>query len=141
MTPLRLIVLSALLLGTACESRPPSPPELPSRVVAWKQLATWSGRGSIQTETFLSDNGSFRIHWETRNESPAGKGTLKVAFRSGDSGRVIIDAVDQKGVGGSSAEVGDMVRWYYLTIDSANVDWTVTIEEPIMGRSVVRTDP
>ena len=95
----------------------------------------------MQTETFLSDSGTFRIHWETKNESPAGKGTLKVAFRSGDSGRVIIDAVDQKGVGRSSAEVGDMVRWYYLSIDSANVDWTVTVEEPIMGRTVARTDP
>jgi hypothetical protein len=34
-----------------------------------------------------------------------------------------------------------MVRWYYLTIDSANVEWQVTVEEPIMGRTVVRTDP
>ena len=92
----------------------------------------------MQTQTFLSDTGAFRIHWETRNEAPAGKGTLKVAFRSGDSGRVIIDAVDQKGVGEGSAEVGDMVRWYYLSIDAANVDWTVTVEEPLMGRTVPR---
>ena len=95
----------------------------------------------MQTETFLSDTGVFRIHWETKNESPAGKGTLKVAFRSGDSGRVIIDAVDQKGVGRGSSEVDDMVRWYYLSIDSANVDWHVAVEEPIMGRIVPRTDP
>jgi hypothetical protein len=92
----------------------------------------------MQTETFLSDTGVFRIHWETRNESPRGKGTLRVAFRSGDSGRVIIDAVDQKGVGQGTDEVGDMVRWYYLTIDSANVDWSVTVEEPVMGRSGIR---
>lgn len=95
----------------------------------------------MQTETFMSDTGSFRILWETKNESPAGQGTLKVAFRSGDSGRVIIDAVDQKGVGSDSSEVGDMVRWYYLSIDSSNVDWTVRVEEPIMGRSTVRRDP
>ena len=95
----------------------------------------------MQTQTFLSDTGAFRIHWETRNEAPAGRGTLKVAFRSGDSGRVIIDAVDQKGEGSGSAEVGDMVRWYYLSIDSANVDWKVSVDEPIMGRTVPRTDP
>ena len=89
----------------------------------------------------MSDNGSFRIHWETKNESSPGAGRLKVAFRSGDSGRVIIDAVDQKGVSSDSAEVGDMVRWYYLTIDSANVDWAVTVEEPIMGWTGFRSDP
>lgn len=127
---------------SACDAQTPPPPEeAPVRVVAWKPLATWSGRGNLQTETFTSDNGSFRIQWETMNESPAGRGTLKVAFRSGDSGRVIIDAVDQRGVGRGSDEVGDMVRWYYLTIDSANVDWTVTVEEPIMGRTVSRSDP
>lgn len=111
------------------------------RIVGWKPLASWTGRGNVQTETFLSDTGSFRIRWETKNESRPGAGTLEVAFRSGDSGRVIIDAVDQKGVGSGLSEVGDMVRWYYLSIDSANVDWSVTVEEPIMGRTVVRTDP
>jgi hypothetical protein len=140
------VKLLAMALGAAtflflsgCRSGPDvAVPEPPVHVVAWKQLATWSGRGNMQTETFLSDTGVFRIHWETRNESPRGKGTLRVAFRSGDSGRVIIDAVDQKGVGQGTDEVGDMVRWYYLTIDSANVDWSVTVEEPVMGRSGIR---
>jgi hypothetical protein len=77
----------------------------------------------------------------TSHESPPGTGTLKVAFRSGDSGRVIIDAVDQKGEGSGSEEVGDMVRWYYLSIDSDNVDWKVTVEEPIMGKTIPRRDP
>lgn len=95
----------------------------------------------MQTETFLSDTGSFRIHWEAKNETRPGAGTLKVAFRSGDSGRVIIDAVDQKGVGSGESEVGDMVRWYYLSIDSLNVDWSVSVEEPIMGRTIPRQDP
>jgi hypothetical protein len=119
----------------------PPPTETSPRVVAWKTVAHWSGRGNLQTETFTSDNGSFRINWETKNESLPGRGTLRVAFRSGDSGRVIIDAVDQKGSGSGSKEVGDNVRWYYLTIDSSHVDWSVTVEEPIMGRTIPRTDP
>ena len=141
--PLRtLVALSAVLAVSACGAQAPPPEtETPVRVVAWKPLASWSGHGNLQTETFMSDNGSFRIHWETSNESLKGRGALKVAFRSGDSGRVIIDAVDQKGVGSGTDEVGDMVRWYYLTIDSANVDWKVTVEEPIMGRTTPRTDP
>ena len=134
-------ILAAAILTIACELAPPPEPNTPIRVVAWKRLASWSGRGNMQTETFMSDNGSFRIQWETKNESRPGAGTLTVAFRSGDSGRVIIDAVDQKGVGSDASIVGDQVRWYYLTIDSSNVDWSVTVEEPIMGRTVARTDP
>ena len=138
----RAAVLTIVLLLAGCDAPPEAAvPESPPRVVGWRHLASWSGRGSTQTETFTSDNGSFRIQWLTSHESPSGTGTLKVAFRSGDSGRVIIDAVDQKGEGSGSAEVGDMVRWYYLSIDSANVDWKVTVEEPIMGKTVPRRDP
>jgi hypothetical protein len=124
------------MLLIACDAPQEITPEMPPGVVGWKRLASWSGRGSVQTETFTSDNGSFRIQWATTRESLPGKGTLKVAFRSGDSGRVIIDAVDQKGEGSGSAEVGDMVRWYYLSIYSSNVDWSVSVDEPIMGRKV-----
>ena len=134
-------MLAAVLVTVACQSPPRPNPPPPVRIVGWKHLASWSGRGSVQTETFLSDTGSFRVRWETKNESRPGAGTLKVAFRSGDSGRVIIDAVDHKGIGNGVAEVGDMVRWYYLSIDSANVDWSVIVEEPIMGRTVVGRDP
>lgn len=137
----RAAILTTALLIAACEAAPDPVPEPPAHVVGWKHLASWSGRGNTQTETFMSDNGSFRIQWATSRESPPGTGTLKVAFRSGDSGRVIIDAVDQKGEGSGSAEVGDMVRWYYLSIDSANVDWKVSVDEPIMGRTIPRTDP
>src|SRR5580765_5203477 len=106
------------MLAASCTARPVQPPP-PSRVLAWKPLHTWSGHSSLQTETYTSDNGMFRIHWETKNETAPGKGTLKVAFRSGDSGRVIIDAVDQRGAGSDTKVVSDNVRWYYLTIDSA----------------------
>jgi hypothetical protein len=99
----------------------------------WKRVGSWSGRGDKQTESFTSDTGGFRIHWETRNEAPSGGGRLKVVFRSGDSGREIIDAVDAHGVGQGTDEVGDRPRWYFLTIESANVDWTVTVEEPVTG--------
>jgi hypothetical protein len=133
----RAAILTIALLLTACDApHDAGGPEPPPRVVGWRHLASWSGRGNTQTETFMSDNGSFRIQWATSHESAPGTGMLKVAFRSGDSGRVIIDAVDQKGEGSGSAEVGDMVRWYYLSIDSANVDWKVSVEEPIMGKTV-----
>ena len=134
-----LAVSTVSLLAIGCEPAAVSQP--PTRIVAWKRLGSWSGRANMQTETFMSDTGSFRVHWETRNESPAGKGTLKVAFRSGDSGRVIIDAVDRRGIGSDTTYVSDQVRWYYLTIDAANMEWSVTVEEPVLGHTVPRSNP
>ena len=99
--------------------------------MVWHQVGSWAGRGNKQTETFTSDTGGFRVRWATTNETGPG-GTLKVVFRSGDSGREIIDAVDVRGVG-SDVEIvsAERPRWYYLTIESANVDWTVAVDERI----------
>ena len=100
--------------------------------VEWRRVGSWSGRGATLTENFTSDTGGFRIHWETRNETKPGAGTLHVVFRSTDSGRDIIDAVVARGVGRGRADVSDeRPRWYYLNIESANLEWTVTVEEPI----------
>lgn len=102
----------------------------------WKQVGTWSGHGNLQTETFTGDTGGFRVHWETRNETQPGNGRLKVVFRSADSGREIIDAVDARGIGRDAVEVAaERPRWYYLTIESANVDWSVSVDEQISGRT------
>jgi hypothetical protein len=55
-------------------------------------------------------------------------------FRSADSGREIIDAVDARGIGHDTVEVAaERPRWYYLTIESANVDWSVSVDEQIPG--------
>jgi hypothetical protein len=60
---------------------------------------------------------------------------LKIVFRSGDSGRPIIEAVDVRGTGHDIAEVADNVRWYFLTIESAGVDWTVSVDERLHART------
>ena len=57
-------------------------------------------------------------------------------FRSGDSGREIIEAIDARGAGGGVEEVAaDRPRWYYLTIESANVDWNVSVDERIEAQA------
>ncbi len=127
-----------LLLVAGCRSNS-SPPQAaaPKDVVVWKTVGSWSGRGSRQTETFTSDTGGFRVRWETKNAAQPGAGHLHVIFRSGDSGREIIDAVNQPHVGSDSdvTEVSaERPRWYYLTIDSADVDWTVSVDERIDAR-------
>jgi hypothetical protein len=127
-----LCVSVALVFVTSgCRSRTAQPEEL----TLWKQVGAWSGRGNTQTETFTGDTGGFRVHWETKNETRPGEGRLKVIFRSGDSGREIIEAVDARGVGRDTVEVAaERPRWYYLTIDSANVDWSVSVDEQIPAR-------
>ena len=127
----RLAIVAVTLFAIGCGSGDTAV-EKPA-TVGWKRVGSWSGRGDRQTESFTSDTGGFRVQWETKNEAPPEAGRLKVVFRSGDSGRDIIDAVDTRGVGRGTAEVGDRPRWYFLTIESANVDWTVTVEEPITG--------
>lgn len=127
--PLRLSLVAALFLS-GCGSEPPR--RTPQHIVVWKPVGSWSGRGDRQTETFTSDTGGFRVHWQTAKETPSGSGRLRVVFRSGDSGREIIEAIDARGEGGGTEEVAaERPRWYYVTIESANVDWTVSIDERI----------
>ena len=124
----RLVAVVAAVLSVACGSGYTAVQKPPAH--EWKRVGSWSGRGDKQTESFTSDTGGFRVQWETKNETPPGAGRLKVVFRSGDSGREIIDAVDARGVGAGIENVaGDRPRWYFLTIESANVDWTVIVEE------------
>jgi len=125
---------AAALLLSACRTH--ADPPAGTEVVVWKEVGSWSGRGNFQSGSFTSDTGGFRVRWETKNERSPGEGTLKVTFRSGDSGRPIIEAVDVRGVGRDVEEVADNVRWYYLTIESANVDWSVSVDERLKGRTM-----
>ena len=127
------VVASALLLSGCRDNPKPQPTD----VVVWHQVGSWAGRGDKQTESFTSDTGGFRVRWATKNETTPGAGTLKVILRSGDSGREIVEAVDIRGVG-SDVEIiaAERPRWYYLTIDSANVDWTVSVDERIDAQRV-----
>ena len=125
-------VLLAVLCAafTACHS--PSPPPDVHAISVWRTVGAWSGRGNIQTETFTGDTGAFRVTWETRNETAPGKGRLYAVFRSGDSGREIMDAVKVEGVGRGIENVSaERPRWYYLSIDAADIEWSITVEEQI----------
>ena len=134
MRPYVRACVAALILVCGCRSEAPRPAPRADAVV-WKPVGAWSGRGDKQTETFTSDTGGFRVHWKTTNESPDGGGRLRVVFRSGDSGREIIEAIDATGTGGGTEEVAaDRPRWFYVTIESANVDWSVSIDERIETR-------
>jgi hypothetical protein len=135
MRPISAAAIAAIVLVLAgCRSRSERPPA--REVSIWRKVGSWSGRGNIQTETFTSDTGAFRVTWETRNETAPGAGRLYAVFRSGDSGREIMDAVKTQGVGRGVEHVSaERPRWYYLSIDSANVDWAITVDEEIPGQA------
>ena len=136
---MRAYCCAALLILSGCRSDAPRPEPRTEAAVVWKPVGSWSGRGDKQTETFTSDTGGFRVHWEAANEAPPGGGRLRVVFRSGDSGREIIEAIDARGAGGGTEEVAaDRPRWFYVTIESANVDWKVSIDERLAAHASAR---
>jgi hypothetical protein len=125
-----LAAIAIAFILSACGADTPAPP--PQDLVVWKPIGSWSGRGDRQTENFTSDSGGFRVHWSMKNESKKDSGRLRVVLSSMDSGRDIVEAVDVRGVGDGVEEVAaERPRWYYLTIESADADWTVSIDERI----------
>ena len=100
-------------------------------VVVWQPIGAWSGRASLQTESFISNSGMFRIQWESRRGDTSEPGRLRVTLHSAVSGRPLAVAVDSHGAGRDTAYVNEDPREFYLVVDAALVDWTVAIEEGI----------
>ena len=78
-------LLSVHRLPHRPRSRPPfsKPTDTDAR-----QLGSWKGTGST-TLGFVSESGSFRINWTTRNQDAAQPGSFQLTLRSGISGRPI----------------------------------------------------
>ena len=127
--PRRALAAALLIAAAGCRERTPPPP---GDVVVWKEVGRWSGRGNVQTGVFTSDSGGFRVHWTLSNEARKDAGRLRVVLRSQDSGREIVEAVDARGAGSGVEEIAaERPRWYYLSIDSSDADWTVSVDERI----------
>lgn len=124
-----IIVLTAAALG-GCRSE--SKVEAQPAPLAWQKVGSWSGRGNAQTDSFDIGFSQCRIRWETRNEKPPGQGQFHVTVNSAVSGRELAIAVDHRGVGRDVAYVGVDPHFSYLVIESSNLDWSVTVEEPAL---------
>jgi hypothetical protein len=126
-----IIALAAIALGSAgCRSE--RKPEAKSAPLAWQKVGSWSGRGNAQTDSFDIGFSQCRVRWETRNEKPAGQGIFHVTVNSAVSGRELAVAVDHRGPGHDLAYVGVDPHFSYLVIESSNIDWSVTVEEPAL---------
>ena len=105
----------------------------PEEVVGWKNLGEWSGRGNAQTESFVGLTGALRMRWRTNNEDPKGAGTFRLILQSAISGRDLQETVDEKGPGEGTAYAAEDPRAFQISVDSANLDWSFTVEEAIFG--------
>jgi hypothetical protein len=129
-------VIAAALAG-ACGRRPAQTARPQTeRAVAWHQLGSWSGRGSLQTESFTSDTGTLRVRWEASSPSgastaPAQPGVFRLDAHSAISGRLLQQVVDQAGAGNGVGYVQQDPHVFYVVVESKGLEWRFTVEEAI----------
>ncbi len=125
-----------------CGGQADAPPETPSvekrSEVVWERLGEWSGRKSLQTESFTSDTGAFRIIWTTRAAAGEGEGTFLLTLHSAISGRPLQVAVDHRGPGGATAYINDDPRVFFAVVDASNIEWSFSVDEAVATRTVPR---
>ena len=126
-----VIVCVLLLVAGGCRSAPHA--ESHHSQIGWRPIGKWSGRGDTQTESFNIESTQWRIKWETKGAASPGAGSFHLVVHSAVSGRPIQDAVRQQGNGHGIAYVTEDPRLYHLVIDSAGVDWSIAVEEAVVG--------
>lgn len=123
-----LVLVGVALFIASCRAEAPG---ARTPAVVWRTLGSWSGRGSMQTEPFISDTGALRLRWDTRNELAPGTGIFRVTVHSDVSGRALVLAVDARGVGRDITYVSEDPRSFFLAVEAVNLDWTVAAEEGV----------
>jgi hypothetical protein len=121
-------VWALAVLSSGCQA-PPVRAANPE--VVWRPLGSWSGRGNTQTESFTSDSGSMRVQWTTAKASKAGAGTFRLTIHSAISGRPLMEAVDQQGVGTGTAFVHEDPRVFFAVVESADLEWSFALQEAL----------
>lgn len=103
--------------------------------MGWRPIIFEAGRGSKQTESFSIDTGQWRIKWSAAAEQDAAPGAdeFRVGVHSAVSGRLMNVAIDHPGAGEGIAYVAEEPRPFFLSIESAGLEWTVQIEEGSWG--------
>lgn len=141
---LALLLTAAAAAG--CRARadqPPASAEPKEQKIVWRQLGSWSGHGSRQTESFTSDTGTLRIKWQTSplagtsgrtgaaRDGSAGPGHFRLDAHSAISGRLLQPVVDHEGPGSGLGYVQQDPHVFYVVVESTQLDWAFTVEEAI----------
>lgn len=125
------VVLVAAASAGACrgdrQDQPAQPPT--AAAITWREIGTWSGGLSRQTESFEVSTAAMRLRWHTTRETSPGAGRLTVTLHSAVSGRPLQTIVAASGVASATVNVADEPRWCYFVIEAANVEWQMTLEQ------------
>ena len=128
------LVLVALLLLVACESRqeePESAPPVAAPSTLWHELGIWSGSGDRQTESFDVTTGSLRLTWEALQEGAPGTNNFRVSLHSAISGRPLQTIVDTQEPGAGAVDLAASPRVAYLLVESEQIRWRITLDEAV----------
>jgi hypothetical protein len=128
---IRLAFFFAFLVSVGCRSAPPT--EAKPRQVGWRPIISFTGRGNTQTESFNIESTQWRIKWQAKQDASANPGAFHVMVHSAVSGRPIAEAVPPRGAGSGIAYVSEDPRLYHLVIESKDVDWSIAVEEAVVG--------
>jgi len=131
-------LLSAVLVvyTSACRKEEVAAAKTAPQMI-WRAVGTWSGSGNRQTESFTSDTGALRVKWETTSAgTSAAAGAFRLTAHSAISGRVLQQVVEAQGTGFGTDYVSQDPHVFYMSVESAGIDWTFSVEEGIAGEVV-----
>jgi len=124
------VIVAAALSGACQGDRPPPVPRPPSAAeLTWREIGSWSGGLSRQTESFEVSTAAMRLRWRTTRETSPGAGRLTVTLHSAVSGRYLQTIVEAHGVAADTVNIADEPRWCHFVIEAANVEWQMTLEQ------------
>lgn len=122
------LALAMVISAEGCGTRP----ETAARhVVVWEPRGSWSGHGSMQTESFIGSTGMFRFRWDARSPAAPSAGALKVTLHSAVSGRPLVVAFEHEGTGRDVTYVSEDPRLFYLVVESSDLEWSVAVDEGV----------
>ena len=127
-------LVAAAVTAGACGPRANPRPQGAAPTVVWRPLGSWSGRGSLQTESFTSESGALRVRWETRvpnADPPPAPGVFRLNAHSAISGRLLQQVVEQAGPGSGVGYVQQDPHVFYVVVEANQLSWTFTVEEAI----------
>jgi hypothetical protein len=108
--------------------------------IVWRPLGSWSGRGNRQTESFTSDSGALRVRWETKaTTGSSADTTFRLAAHSAISGRVLQQVVDERGASSGVDYVSQDPHVFYMSIESAGLEWKFSVEEGIATEPIANS--
>jgi hypothetical protein len=131
-----LLTFLAAFAAASCACSPQANPKAQAAAggVVWRPLGSWSGRGSLQTESFTSETGALRVRWETRDpkaEVSAAPASFRLNAHSAISGRLLQPVVEQAGAGSGVGYVQQDPHVFYVVVESNQLNWSFTVEEAV----------